>query len=273
LRSAIIAALRAIARAATVTPPPAKREPQGIQVIARAASVLRSLGGDTATLASLAKRTNLPRSTVQRIVEALAQERWVETAEGGVRLGWGLKELGDCVASSIVSQLRTPLETLFQSTRETIDLSVLQGREIRFLERFVSDQEVRVVPIFDRPFTPHAMANGKAILACHRAEEVERLLPATLDRLTSRTLTTRAALAAELDQVRASGIAFDREEHADGVCALAVALSVPGMRAYALSVVVPAFRFEASLPALQQALLTCREQCMAILLEQAGPGA
>ncbi|MDE1164558.1 MAG: IclR family transcriptional regulator [Pseudomonas sp.] len=248
--------------------PQDKRDNSGIQVIARAADLMRSLGGDTASLGALAKRTGLPRSTVQRIVDALARERLLEIGEGGVRLGWGLKELGDYVSSGVVSQLRGPLEALFRHTRETIDLSVLQGQEIRFLERFVSDQEVRVVPVLDRPFAPHAMANGKAILACHRAEEVERILPASLAALTPRTLTSRAALAEALDNVRATGLATDREEHAQGVCALATAISLPGMRAYAISVVVPAFRFEARLPMIKEALLACKEQCLAILLEQ-----
>lgn len=249
---------------------PAKpaRDNSSIQVIARAAHLLRCLGGDTLTLAVLAKRTGLPRSTVQRIVDALAAERLLETGEGGVRLGWGLKELGDCVAASVVGQLREPLQQLFRQTRETVDLSVLQGAQMRFLERFVSDQEVRVVPILDRPFAAHAMANGKAILACHAQSQVERLLPDTLAALTGNTLTSRAALARELDLVRASGVAQDREEHAPGVCAIATCVSLPGLRPYAISVVVPAFRFDAVLPAITEALLACREQCLQILAAQ-----
>ncbi|WPO97655.1 IclR family transcriptional regulator [Pseudomonas sp. HR96] len=245
------------------------RDNSSIQVIARAAHLLRCLGGDTLSLAVLARRTGLPRSTVQRIVDALVAERLLEAGEGGVRLGWGLKELGDCVADSVVSQLREPLEALFQQTRETVDLSVLEGAQMRFVQRFVSDQEVRVVPMLDRPFAAHAMANGKAILACQAPQEVERLLPASLQALTAHTLTSRSALARELQQVRATGIASDREEHAPGVCAIATSISVPGLRPYAISVVVPAFRFDAVLPAISEALLACREQCLQRL---ASPG-
>ena len=264
----IIAAIPDTARATIVKQPHPKRDAQGIQVIARAASLLRSLGGETASLGTLAKRTGLPRSTVQRIVEALATERLVELGEGGVRLGWGLKELGDCVAASVVDLLHEPLQTLFQRTRETIDLSVLQGSEMAFLQRFVCDQEVRVVPILDRPFAAHAMANGKAILACHSPEQVERLLPSPLGALTANTQTSKAALLAEIEQVRATGLALDREEHAPGVCALATAVSLPGMRAYGISIVVPAFRFDALLPELTEALLACRQACLAILGKQ-----
>ena len=51
----------------------------GVQVIARAASVLRALEGkpDGLSLAQIAREVGLARSTVQRIVAALAAEDFV----------------------------------------------------------------------------------------------------------------------------------------------------------------------------------------------------
>ena len=49
----------------------------GIQVIARAANILRALEGEGEglSLGEIAARVDLPRSTVQRIVTALADEQ------------------------------------------------------------------------------------------------------------------------------------------------------------------------------------------------------
>ena len=82
------------------------REAGGVQVIARAAAVLRALGPDGMSLGKLAQATGLPRSTVQRIVDALAAENLVEVAAGGVRPGWGLQQLAQSAHTDITVRAR-----------------------------------------------------------------------------------------------------------------------------------------------------------------------
>ena len=249
-----------------------QKDTGGIQVIARAAAILRALGREGVSLGALAKQTGLPRSTVQRIVDALAAEDLVEAGESGVRLGWGLGRLAQLAQSDIVLAARPHLEALFEATHESVDLSTRQGGEVSFLDRIVSDQELRVVPITDKPRPLHAMANGKALLCAMSDAEVTRLLQHKLLALTPHTITTLPALLAELAAARASGLTVDRAEHALGVCALGTAIRVAGLPALAISVAAPAARFEASLPALQDALLAARAAIEASLaLLQAPP--
>jgi DNA-binding IclR family transcriptional regulator len=63
----------------------------GVQVIARATDVLRALEAEPGrlSLAKIARRVELPRSTVHRIVTALEAESLVVPASpsGGYRLG------------------------------------------------------------------------------------------------------------------------------------------------------------------------------------------
>ena len=65
----------------------------GIQVIARAAAVLRSLERepDGLSLGDIAARVDLPRSTIQRIVAALVEEQLLMSAslKARVKLGPG----------------------------------------------------------------------------------------------------------------------------------------------------------------------------------------
>ncbi len=69
----------------------ARRAPTQIQVIARAAAILRALENeaDGLSLGQIAQRVKLARSTVQRIVAALAAEKLLMAASptGRVRLG------------------------------------------------------------------------------------------------------------------------------------------------------------------------------------------
>jgi IclR family acetate operon transcriptional repressor len=222
------------------------------------AAILRALGREGVSLGALAKQTGLPRSTVKRIVDALAAEHFVEAGEAGVRLGWGLGQLARLSQFDIVLAARPHVETLFEATRESVDISARQGRETSFLDRIVSDQELRVVPILDKPRPLYAMANGKAMLATMTDDAVAQLFAQSLAPLTPHTLATVDDLLAELAAARSSGFTHDREEHAIGVCAIGAAIRIDGAPAHAISVAVPASRFDASLPLLQAALAEAR---------------
>jgi DNA-binding IclR family transcriptional regulator len=92
-------------------------------------------------------------------------------------------------------------------------------------------------------FPLHCCANGKALLANLSAEARARALPSRLARLTANTITTPAALRNELDKVRADGVAYDREEQTEGICAVGAVLKGVSDEMVAVSVPVPAQRF------------------------------
>lgn len=234
-----------------------------IQVIARAASILRALSSEGRTLAELAKITDLPRSTVQRIVAALEEECFVETGESGIRLGWGLSDLARFAYSKVASQLRVPLEQLFERTRETVDISTNYSGDVHFLDRIISDQVVRVVPVNNRPRPLFAMANGKAILSCMPDSAIRQIYRTGLTPLTKNTICNINELINEIKQVRADGFSYDNEEHAEGISAIGIALPPVNSCYYALSVVAPTFRYKNRLEdlklALQEAAADCKE--------------
>ena len=72
-----------------------------VQVIARAAEILRALEGsqDGLSRGQLARRLNLPKSTIQRIVDALDMENLVisDAATAQVRLGPALLRMAQSV--------------------------------------------------------------------------------------------------------------------------------------------------------------------------------
>jgi IclR family acetate operon transcriptional repressor len=242
----------------------------GVQAIARAASVLRVLGRQqqAMSLGQIALAAQLPRSTVQRLVQALQQERLVEVRGAGgpgICLGPGLLELASAIRLDIVRLVRPHLQALFDAVRETVDISRAEGREVRFLDQIVSDQELRVVPRRDASLPLHCMANGKALLAAMSDAAVEQLLGATPEPATARSITSLPPLLTELAEIRRSGFAYDRQEHSDGVCAVGVAIGPVHGHLYAVSAAMPAQRFEAVLPAARAALLTCKNAVEAAL--------
>ena len=108
-----------------------KSEPRdpGIQVIQRAADILRSCRahGRGLSLGAIAAEVNLPRSTVQRIVAALIQERLLQMGgrAGTIKLGSEIFSLADSQSVDVVETSQQHLKNLAEITGETVDLAKL----------------------------------------------------------------------------------------------------------------------------------------------------
>jgi DNA-binding IclR family transcriptional regulator len=91
-------------------------------------------------------------------------------------------------------------------------------------------------------------------------KEVLHRLPRQLERHTRNTIADRDEFLAELDRVRAEGVAYDREEHTIGICAVGVALREPAGTLIAVTIPLPSQRFYGNEAKLAAALRdTCGE--------------
>lgn len=218
-----------------------------VQVIARAATILRALEDENTglSLGQIAQRVNLARSTVQRIVSALETEKLViaATPNGRVRLGPTILRLAASVRSDFVSQARPFLERLSEELHETVDLSTVKKDHLVFIDQVIGSQRLRTVSAVGETFPLHCTANGKAYLAQLSESAIETLIGRTYESRTPKTIKRFEALTEDLKTARRTGVAFDCEEHTLGVCAVGVALHDPLGNAVAISVPVPIQRF------------------------------
>ena len=219
---------------------------EGVQAIARAGSVLRALERHPGGLAlgELARAVQLPKSTVHRLVGALTDEDLVSTdASGKIVLGGALARLGAAGSHALQDELRPLLQSLREEVEETVDLAVPDAGQMRFVEQLPAAHRLRAVSAVGARFPMHCTANGKAFLAALPSDRTLALLPARLQRLTPHTITSRATLLKELEQIRARGIAFDHDEHTEGISAVGAAVLGPLGPLAAISVPVPTARF------------------------------
>jgi DNA-binding IclR family transcriptional regulator len=236
----------------------------GVQVIARAAEILRSLKGhpEGLSLSQISREVGLARSTVHRIVNALAAEDFVTSASpnGRIRLGIGLTPLAAWVNNEIRHQLHPYLEQLSREVDETVDLAVLDKNQVFFIDQVAVPQRLQAVSGIGITFPVHCTANGKALLAELPTEQVEEMLPEHLEGFTPSTITQREQLLEELKRIRSERIAFDREEHTQGICAVGKTVWDPMGNLVAVTVPVPAIRFYSNEEKLVSALVhTCEE--------------
>lgn len=186
----------------------------------------------------LARRTGLPKSTVHRIMHALADEGLLERSGQEARLGLRLFEIGQRVPRRrVLRDAALPyMADLWEATRQTIHLAVLEDTEVVDVEILHAPGGPDVPSRVGGRLPAHATGAGKAILAFSPPEVVQRVLENGLPRVSGRAVAAPATLLRELARIRREGVACDREESAPGiVCAAAPVLGRDGEVLGALS--------------------------------------
>ena len=240
-----------------------RRAKSSVQVISRVADILRELEGepDGLSLAQISERLGMARSTVHRLTVGLAAEGFVMPASpnGRVRLGPMLARLGAASRREIQDELRPFLRNLAEQVEETVDVAMIDGTQIRFIDQVPGAHRLRAVSSIGAAFPLHCSANGKALLAAMPREQAQRLLPRRLEALTPNTITSRPRLWEELDRIAETGVAYDREEHTEGISAVGAAVRDATAAIAAVTIVAPTQRFERSIDVFTAGLLDTRE--------------
>lgn len=224
-----------------------EKRTSGVQVIARAVDIMRTLHAapEGLTLSQLAQEVGLARTTVHRIVQALQTEGLVTSpaSDGTLHLGPELGRLATGTSGAVVRTVRPFIERLAQEVNETVDLAVLYGADVRFVDQVVPGRRLRADSVVGELYPAHCTANGKVLLAALPPAALESTLRPRLKRYTENTIVNRGDLLTELAEVRRTGVAFDREEHDLRVCAVGAAVFDALGARVAITIAVPSDRF------------------------------
>ena len=146
--------------------------------------------------------------------------------------------------TSLVDRARPVLRQLMESTGETANLGVERDGQVLFVAQIETHENIRA---FFPPGTlspMHSSGIGKALLSALPEDRVAAILDRQGQmRFTPSTVTTRAALLAELRLSRARGFAIDAEEKNVGMrCIAAPIFNALGEVAAGISVSGPVSR-------------------------------
>lgn len=193
----------------------------------------------------------LPKSSVQRVLRALAESGWIRT-DGEEQTRWILTSRMLVLAGTATGErgIREvalgPMRELGELTGETVTLQVPDGpSRMVLIERIDCRHPVRTVNRLGATSPITATSTGLAVLALMSNEEVERVLAQPLRQLTANTVTDPRLIRAGLREVRGKGFAVNRGQNRDGVCAVGAAVTGPtGTPVGGIGVSVPESRFD-----------------------------
>ncbi len=203
---------------------------------------------EPARLREISDALEMPRSSAHALLRTLVSQGWVRSDPTGTLYGIGIRAL--LVGTSYLDSdpylpLIVPfLEDLRAALDETFHLGRLDGTDIVYLATRESQQYTRTASRVGRRLPAYATALGKSLLAERFGVDRDRHVPSALTPLTARTITDRAALDRELDEVRLRGYACDDGENTVGLRCFAVPLHYCRPAQDAISASVPIDRLD-----------------------------
>lgn len=196
------------------------------------------------TLSAISRNSGLSLTTTHRLVGELAQWGALERAEdGSYRIGLRIYELAALTPrATLLREVAMPfLGDLYEATRQNVQLGVLDGREVVYVERISGHEAVPVVSRVGGRLPLHATGVGLVLLAHAGRALQEDMLGVALRRFTERTIGDGQRLRGVLADVRKQGFAIsDRQIELTTLSVAAPVHDDTDAVVAALSVVVPA---------------------------------
>ena len=207
---------------------------------------------------TMAQKLPFSRTTIRRILYSLEKLGYVEKA--GIASHYRLTaKLFDLAAPSLharhlLSATRSIMLDLLTRHSETVNLGVLNGAQIVYIDVLESPNALRIAALPGDRNPLHSTSLGKAILAFLPQSEGDALLERyPLVRRTSATITQKGQLRKHLALVRKNGVAVDLEENLSGVTCVAAPIFDNAERVVAaLSVSGPTTRMSSKLETVKQ---------------------
>ena len=205
---------------------------------------LIDLGGE-AGITELATHLSVAKSTVYKHLNTLDSNGLVVKHDDKYRIGLRALEFGGYAQryDGVYDTARPQLRTMADETGELANLMFEEDGWGVYIHTSRGEDAVDIDTQTGRRANLHATGLGKAILATLSEERVETIVESRgLPRVTEHTITEQTELFEELDEIRAEGIAYDREECVEGMACIARPLSTPNERPAAISITGPVSR-------------------------------
>lgn len=208
------------------------------------------------SLLDIVKMTNLPKSTVHRMVITLESEGYLKKIgynnnnnnNTWYSLGLALLELGHLVEQRLeIRKIAFPTMTnLRDRVNEAVNLIVMDGMEAVYIEKVDTSHPVRVYTSVGRRAPLYAGACPRILLSYLEDEEIDRVIPQfDFRNIGDGTITDEKDLRHMILETRKNGYTISYSELENGSAAIAMAIRGYKEQVIAgLSIAGPIERFE-----------------------------
>jgi IclR family acetate operon transcriptional repressor len=202
-------------------------------------------------LSEASRALGVPKSTLFRYLATLAARGYARKDPEHDAYSLGLKVLGlsrgNLAHANLIDVARRHMQSLLTRFEETVNLAVLDGNQVVYLEILESPHAFKLSYQVGGHDHAHTTSLGKSMLAFLDESQLADIARVTgLPAVTTKTINSLSRLKQELAEVRARGYAVDNEENEPGVCCVgATIFGDRGTPVAAISISSPAVRVDA----------------------------
>jgi IclR family acetate operon transcriptional repressor len=222
--------------------------PESVRAVERALDLLLCFSQDkpALSLTRLAEQISVPKSTAHRLLMTLENKRFVtrNKSTGLYQLGFRFLEMAAVLREAELEHWAQPyLQALAAEYGETVDLAVLDGAHVIYLQVVESSQRVKLAVAIGQRLPAFCTASGKAFMAFLPAAQAEQILAGDLIKYTEHTKVSRAELEEDLRITRERGFAISEQEYERDINAVAAPiLNGEGYPVAVIAIAGPSFR-------------------------------
>lgn len=222
---------------------------QPVRAVERALDILLCFNhNETAlSLTQIAGRVGMNLSTVHRLLATLENKHFVHRSKttGLYHLSFQFVEMASLVLQELDLQrwAQPYLQRLSSECGETVDLAVLDGTQVIYLQVVEGSQRVKIAAAMGQRLPAYCTASGKAFLAYLPDEQVSEILSAGLTPYTKNTAVSLADVYESLRATRERGFAISVQEYEEDISAVAAPiLDRDGYPVAVIAIVGPSYR-------------------------------
>ena len=235
---------------------------QSVRAVERALDILLCFTREepTRSLTQIAESIHMSKTTVHRLLATLESKRFItrDKVTGFYRLGFRFIEMASLVLQDVdLHRWAHPyLKTLSEECGETVDLSILDGSHVIYLDVIESPQRVKLAAAIGQRLPALFTASGKALLAFLPNEQVRTVIDKNLAENADRKVVSIPDIFEDLRFTAERGYAIAEQEYEQDINAVAAPILDANNHPIAsIAIVGPSFRFTKDrLPALGESI-------------------
>ena len=202
----------------------------------------------------LANEIGSNKSTIYRFLSDMQQVGILDKHPETEKYSLGLKlfELGSRVKlkAALVEKTHPVLELVANDIKETVHIAVLKNNKVFYVDKVESPLGLKISSQIGSNNPLHATALGKVLMTYQPEVKRQKILHQIFEEshiptFTENTITDKASMVKELEQIKKKGYALDKEEFEIGLICLAIPIyNENGEVVASLSASGPANRFK-----------------------------
>jgi len=199
------------------------------------------------SLTEISEKIKAPKSSIYPILKTLSDYNFLSYDANNYlyKIGYKAFEIGNSYLDNfdMMDEIKKSMKNIVNVCSETCHFAILIDGDVLYLQKMESPESIRMISSIGKRLPAYSTGLGKSLLMDYDLNQLKKLYPKGLSKITKNTLTSVEELYQQLKQARIEGFTYEIEESNEYIRCIAVPIRKQGIIVAAMSVAIPTFRY------------------------------